>query len=41
MQSTVLWKKPFSFLRHSSDDGHRMLRLECAIQGSALTEVQV
>ncbi len=40
-QSNIFWKKPFSYLRHSSDDGHSKMKLKCAIEQSRITEVHV
>lgn len=38
--ANVLWQRPFSSLRHSSDDGHLKLQLECFILDSQQTEKQ-
>lgn len=38
--SNILWKKPFSYLQQSSDDGHSKLKLKCAIRQSKITETQ-
>lgn len=38
---SVLWKKQFTWLKHSSDDGHSKLSLQFRIPNSQIPETQV